>query len=47
MREDVGSKTDMIRACEEEMHRCPMRRCERLPMHGFRRGDGRRSIKKK
>lgn len=31
----------MVQACEEEMHRCPIRRCEGLAVVGVRRGRGR------
>ncbi|KAG5594330.1 hypothetical protein H5410_035562 [Solanum commersonii] len=36
--EDDRSKTKMIWTCEEKMHRCPVRRCERIDIAGTRRG---------
>lgn len=30
----------MVCTCENEMHRCPTRRCEMLTMVGFMRGRG-------
>lgn len=32
------SETNMVHACEEEMHGHPSARCERLVMDGFRIG---------
>lgn len=26
----------MVRTCQKEMHRCPVRRCERLAMKGMK-----------
>ncbi|WMV29923.1 hypothetical protein MTR67_023308, partial [Solanum verrucosum] len=35
--QDAGTETVMVRACEKEKHRCPVRRYERLTMDNFRR----------
>ncbi|KAK4343702.1 hypothetical protein RND71_036796 [Anisodus tanguticus] len=34
----------MVRACANEMHRCPNTKCERLDMDDFKRGRGLKSI---
>ncbi|KAF3646023.1 Casein kinase II subunit alpha-1 [Capsicum annuum] len=39
--QDAGSEAELVRACDEEGHECPVRRCERIALDGFRRGSGR------
>lgn len=35
---DEEDKIEIIQACEEKMHRCQVRRCERLTIVNIKRG---------